>query len=45
MDRFKLHLLVKDDTGIAHFMLLDSVAKGIVPETPETLLNGSFDEV
>ncbi|CAF1928400.1 unnamed protein product [Brassica napus] len=43
--RFKLHLLVKDDTGIAHFMLLDSVAKGIVPETPETLLNGSFDEL
>lgn len=45
MHRFKLHLMVKDDTGVTNFMLLDTIAKGLVPESAETLLNGSFDEV
>lgn len=43
--RYKIHLLVKDETGDSKFMLLDSIAKTIVCETVEKLLNGSFDEV
>lgn len=43
--RYKLHLLVKDQTGESKFMLLDSVAKTIVKVSAEKLLNGSFDEV
>lgn len=37
--------MVKDDTGESSFMLLDSIAKGIVPQSAEYLLNGSLDEV
>lgn len=43
--RFKIHLLVKDDTGESSFMLLDSIATGIVPQSAEYLLDGSLDEV
>ncbi|KAJ4885373.1 hypothetical protein Rs2_35466 [Raphanus sativus] len=42
---FKIHLMVKDDTGASSFMLLDSIAKGIVPQSAEYLLNGSLDEL
>ncbi|KAF8115383.1 hypothetical protein N665_0028s0046 [Sinapis alba] len=43
--RFKLHLMVKDDTGETKLMLLDLVAKGMIVESATTLLNGSFDEL
>ncbi|KAF8100605.1 hypothetical protein N665_0220s0009 [Sinapis alba] len=43
--RFKIHLLVKDDTGESSFMLLDSIAIGVVPESATNLLNGSFVEL
>lgn len=39
------NLLVKDDTGESQFMLLDSIATGVVPASATTLLNGSWDEV
>ncbi|KAF3586354.1 hypothetical protein F2Q69_00031641 [Brassica cretica] len=42
--KFKIHLLVKDDTGESSFMLLDPIATGIVPQSAEYLLNGSLDE-
>lgn len=37
--------MISDDTGISKIMILDKVANGIVSETPEQLLNGSWDEV
>ncbi|KAF8111830.1 hypothetical protein N665_0072s0041 [Sinapis alba] len=37
--RYKLHLLVKDQTGESKFMLLDSIAKTIVKESSAKLLN------
>ncbi|CAG7862634.1 unnamed protein product, partial [Brassica rapa] len=43
--RFKIHLLVKDDTGETQFLLLDSIATGVVPASAKTLLNGSWDEL
>ncbi|KAF8103615.1 hypothetical protein N665_0187s0016 [Sinapis alba] len=43
--RFKIHLLVKDDTGESSFMLLDSIAIGVVHESATNLLNGSSDEL
>ncbi|KAG2299569.1 hypothetical protein Bca52824_036041 [Brassica carinata] len=43
--RFKLHLVVKDDTGEARLMLLDMVASGLISESATELLNGSFDEL
>ncbi|CAF1705000.1 unnamed protein product, partial [Brassica napus] len=42
--RFWLHLMVSDDTGVSKIMILDKVANGIVAESPEKLLNGSWDE-
>lgn len=39
------NLLVKDDTGESHFLLLDSIATGVVPASATTLLNRSWDEV
>ncbi|CDY44617.1 BnaCnng11660D [Brassica napus] len=39
------NLLVKDDTGESQFMLLDSIATGVVPASATTLLNGSWDEL
>ncbi|KAF3505809.1 hypothetical protein F2Q69_00003745 [Brassica cretica] len=41
---FWLHLMVSDDTGVSKIMILDKVANGIVAESPEKLLNGSWDE-
>ncbi|CAN6802358.1 unnamed protein product [Brassica oleracea var. botrytis] len=43
--RFKLHLIVVDDTGETKLMLLDQIAKGMIVESAATLLNGSFDEL
>ncbi|KAJ4876105.1 OB-fold-like protein [Raphanus sativus] len=43
--RFKLHLMVKDDTGEASLMLLDMVTSGLISESATELLNGSFDEL
>lgn len=43
--RFKLHLMVKDDTGETKLMLLDLIAKRMIVESAKKLLNGSFDEV
>ena len=43
--RFWLHLMVSDDSGISKIMILDRVANGIVSETPEKLLNGSWEEL
>ncbi|KAF8062153.1 hypothetical protein N665_1201s0006 [Sinapis alba] len=43
--KFKFHLLVKDDIGESSFMLLDSIAKKIVPQSAEYLLNGLLDEL
>ncbi|CAN6930277.1 unnamed protein product, partial [Brassica oleracea] len=43
--RFWLHLMVSDDTCVSKIMILDKVANGIVAESPEKLLNGSWDEV
>lgn len=43
--RFKLHVIVQDDTGETKLMLLDQIAKGMIVESAATLLNGSFDEV
>ncbi|KAG5384350.1 hypothetical protein IGI04_035820, partial [Brassica rapa subsp. trilocularis] len=37
--RFKIHLMVKNDTSESSFMLLDSIAKLIVPQSVEYLLN------
>lgn len=37
--------MVKDETGVAKLMILDKVADLIVSESPEKLLNGSWDEV
>lgn len=37
--------MVSDDTGVSKIMILDKVANGIVAESPEKLLNGSWDEV
>ncbi|KAF2606924.1 hypothetical protein F2Q68_00043893 [Brassica cretica] len=42
---FKLHLMVKDDTGETKLMLLDLIAKGMIIESAMKLLNGTFDEV
>lgn len=37
--------MVSDDSGISKIMILDRVANNIVSETPEKLLNGSWEEV
>ncbi|KAF8105763.1 hypothetical protein N665_0156s0017 [Sinapis alba] len=42
--KFKIHLLVKDNIGESSFMLLDSIAKGIVPQSAEYLLNDTTFE-
>ncbi|KAL0898753.1 hypothetical protein Bca101_082714 [Brassica carinata] len=42
---FKVHLMVKDDTGEERLMLLDMVARGLISESATELLNGSFDEL
>lgn len=45
MSRFKLHLLLKDNTGTTKFMLLDTIANGIIAESAAKILKGSFKEV
>ncbi|KAF2538041.1 hypothetical protein F2Q68_00020266 [Brassica cretica] len=42
--KFKLHLLLKDDTGETKVMLLDTIAEPIVGVSAEELLNGSLEE-
>ncbi|XP_013669249.1 uncharacterized protein LOC106373653 [Brassica napus] len=41
---FKLHLLIKDDTGETKVMLLDTIAEPIVGVSVEVLLDGSIEE-
>ncbi|XP_033143299.1 uncharacterized protein LOC117132635 [Brassica rapa] len=43
--KFKVHLLLKDDTGTTKFMLLDSIANGIIVESAEKILKGSLNEI
>lgn len=43
--RFKLHLVVKDDTDTCNVMLLGSVAKSIIGHKAEDLWDGSYAEV
>ncbi|KAH0873430.1 hypothetical protein HID58_070792, partial [Brassica napus] len=43
--KFKVHLLLKDDTGTTKFMLLDSIANGIIAESAEKILKGSLIEI
>ncbi|CAN7028284.1 unnamed protein product, partial [Brassica oleracea var. botrytis] len=43
--RFKLHLLLKDDTGETKVMLLDTIAELIVGVSADELLNGSLEEM
>ncbi|XP_013651110.1 uncharacterized protein LOC106355766 [Brassica napus] len=43
--RFKLHLLLKDDTGETKVMLLDTIAEPILGVSAEVLLNGFLEEV
>ncbi|RID67944.1 hypothetical protein BRARA_C00144 [Brassica rapa] len=43
--RFKLHLIAKDDTAEAKFVLLDWIAWPVIGVKAEKILNGSLDEV
>ncbi|CAF1757267.1 BnaC09g29860D [Brassica napus] len=43
--QFKLHLLIKDETGENKVMLLDTIAEPIVGVSAEVLLDGSLEEV
>ncbi|KAF8048697.1 hypothetical protein N665_2430s0002 [Sinapis alba] len=43
--KFKLHLMLKDDTGTTKFMLLDTIASKIVMEKAKKILNGSLEEI
>ena len=43
--RFKLHLLIKDETGETKIMLLDTIAERVVGVSAEVLLDGSLEEV
>ena len=43
--RFKLHLLIKDDTGETRVLLLDSIVEPILGVSAEVLLDGSLEEV
>ncbi|KAF2552164.1 hypothetical protein F2Q68_00034077 [Brassica cretica] len=43
--RYKLHLMAKDDTAKAKFVLLDWVAWPVIGVKAEKILNGSLDEV
>ncbi|KAG2271881.1 hypothetical protein Bca52824_066436 [Brassica carinata] len=43
--KFKLHLLLKDDTGELPVMLLDTIAEHILGVSAEVLLDGSLEEV
>ncbi|KAF3527540.1 hypothetical protein DY000_02037050 [Brassica cretica] len=43
--KFKLHLVVKDDTDTCNLMLLGSVANSIIGHTAEALWDGSYAEI
>ncbi|CAN7102283.1 unnamed protein product [Brassica rapa subsp. narinosa] len=43
--KFKLHLLIKDDTGETRVLLLDSIAEPILGVSAEVLLDGSLEEI
>ncbi|XP_048605222.1 uncharacterized protein LOC111202808 [Brassica napus] len=43
--KFKLHLVVKDDTGTCNLMLLGSVCQSIVGVKAEELWDGSYEEI
>ena len=43
--RFKLHLLLKDETGELPVMLLDTIDEHILGVSAEVLLDGSLEEV
>ncbi|KAG2247675.1 hypothetical protein Bca52824_087303 [Brassica carinata] len=43
--RFKLHLVVKDDSATCNLMLLGSVGKSIVAVDAEELWDGSYEEI
>ncbi|KAH0899166.1 hypothetical protein HID58_048734, partial [Brassica napus] len=43
--KFKLHLIVEDDTGTCKIMLLDSVAKTIIGDEAKNLWDGSYEEI
>ncbi|XP_048637099.1 replication protein A 70 kDa DNA-binding subunit C-like [Brassica napus] len=43
--RFKLHLIVEDDTGTCKLLLLNSVAKSIVGSEAVDLWDGSYEEI
>lgn len=44
-DRFKLHLIVHDDTGDCKLVLLGSIAKSIIGFEAQELWDGSYEEV
>ncbi|CDY20405.1 BnaC02g24110D [Brassica napus] len=44
-NRFKLHLIVKDDTSTCKLMLLDSVAKVVVGCDAKDIWDGSYEEI
>ncbi|CAF1709168.1 unnamed protein product [Brassica napus] len=43
--KFKLHLVVKDDSATCNLMLLGSVGKSIVAVDAEELWDGSYEEI
>ncbi|KAF8049214.1 hypothetical protein N665_2275s0003 [Sinapis alba] len=43
--KFKLHLIVKDDTSTCKLMLLGSVAKSIIGVSADDLWDGSYEEI
>ncbi|KAF8098609.1 hypothetical protein N665_0263s0038 [Sinapis alba] len=43
--KFKLHMVVKDDTQTCNLMLLGSVAQSIIGYTAENLWDGSYGEI
>ncbi|CAG7885370.1 unnamed protein product [Brassica rapa] len=43
--KFKLHLIVKDDTETCRLMLLDTVGRTIIGSKAVELWDGSFDEI
>ncbi|XP_018480047.1 uncharacterized protein LOC108851127 isoform X1 [Raphanus sativus] len=43
--KFKLHLVVKDDTSTCKLMMLDTIAKAIVGCEALELCDGSYDEI
>lgn len=45
LNRYKLHLNVKDDSGSCKLMMLDTIANVIVGTEAVELWDGSYDEV